>query len=167
MKKWLLIQCKPKEEDRAVVNLERQSFEVYQPKILQPRRRRNKWVDVIEPLFPRYLFVRVDDAAENCAPIRSTFGVSKFVRFGDHFAFADDKLIEQLRSRENDQGVHEPGRSIFQEGDKVRLVDSPLAGLQAVFEKPTGEDRVFILLNVLGKENRIKVKTDWIVPANV
>jgi hypothetical protein len=43
-------------------------------------------------------------------------------------------------------------------------VDGPLQGLEGVFSKETGEERVIVLLDLLGKMNSLRVNRDWLVP---
>ena len=82
MKYWYAVQAKPRQENTAEENLRRQGFDTYLPKIQLRRRRRDKWTKVVEPLFPRYLFIHLEPGVDNWAPLRSTLGVSTVVRFG-------------------------------------------------------------------------------------
>ena len=52
---------------------------------------------VVEPVFPRYLFVRLDFGVTNLAPIRSTLGVSDLVRFGEQRAL----LLMEMLGKQN------------------------------------------------------------------
>jgi len=77
---WYLIYSKPRQEKGAVENLLRQNYEVYFPQIQLWRSRRGNRQLVIEPLFPRYLFIHLDSHSDNWAPIRSTLGGPCVVR---------------------------------------------------------------------------------------
>jgi len=96
MKHWYAIHTKPRQEEHAAVHLRRQEFEIYLPRIKQARRFRQRWRDMIEPLFPRYLFIRLDLGNDNVAPIRSTRGVSKLVSFNGLPATVPEPLIDAL-----------------------------------------------------------------------
>jgi len=48
----------------------------------------------------------------------------------------------------------------FNQGDKVRLIAGPFAGIEAVFDMPRGEDRAQVLLELLGKVQRLTVGLD-------
>ena len=85
MKNWYLIQTKPKQEEVASLNLINQDFEIYYPK--------TKIKDKVIALFPRYIFIQLDDKNQNWSPIRSTKGVANFVRFGVKFAKVPDDII--------------------------------------------------------------------------
>jgi len=47
----------------------------------------------------------------------------------------------------------------------VRFLAGPFTGLDGVFEVEAGQDRVYVLLEFLGKLNKVKVCRDWLVPA--
>jgi transcription antitermination factor NusG len=51
---------------------------------------------------------------------------------------------------------------MFKPGDTVVVDKSPLAGLQAIFLAETAQDRVIVLLKMLGRENRITVERDML-----
>jgi len=48
----------------------------------------------------------------------------------------------------------------FNQGDKVRLIAGPFAGIEAVFDMPRGEDRAQVLLELMGKVQRLMVGLD-------
>ena len=50
-------------------------------------------------------------------------------------------------------------------GDRVKLVDGPFAGMEAVFAEKDGEKRVIVLLELLGKTNQVRVARDWVARA--
>ena len=103
-KSWYLVYTKPRQEALAQANLERQDYGVYLPKVRQMRRRRGKQEAVVEPLFPRYLFIHLDTQSDNWGPIRSTFGVASLVRFGSEPAQVPDELVAHLNLADYDLG---------------------------------------------------------------
>ena len=48
-------------------------------------------------------------------------------------------------------------RALFKSGDKVKLISGPFAGLEAVYDMAKGEDRARVLLEVLGRVQRLTV----------
>lgn len=161
MKCWYLIHTKPRKEAVAESNLQRQGWEVYLPHIQQPRRRRGRWIEAIEPLFPRYLFVRLQLGFEDIRPISYTTGVHKLVRFTEEPAVVSDQIIAAIRHAEDlNTGLHHSREPLFKPGDRVVIDKGSLAGLQAIFLAEKGNDRVTILLEMLGRENRVTVKRD-------
>jgi transcriptional antiterminator RfaH len=110
-----------------------------------------------EPLFPRYLFIRLGqgDAAKSWVPIRSTKGVSSLVRFGVEPARVDDGLIELLRTQEVSL-QSEPNR-LFKQGECVRLSEAPFAGIEGIYHMADGERRVMVMIEILSKPVAVSV----------
>jgi transcriptional antiterminator RfaH len=162
---WYAIHTKPRQESVAEVQLRRQGFEVYCPRLSETKRRRGSWRQVIEPLFPRYLFVRLATGLDNFSPIRSTIGVCDLVRVGRIPKPIPEKLIAALLDREDRErgALVSPPR--WQEGMAVEFVEGPFAGIRGIFKAACGNERVLVLLRLLGQDNKVAVEQDTIVPA--
>lgn len=65
---WYLIHTKPRQEALALTNLSRQGFECYMPMLRLQKIRQRKTAMVAEPMFPRYLFIRLDTSGSGCRP---------------------------------------------------------------------------------------------------
>ena len=146
---WYLVHTKPRQEEISLANLERQGYECYLPQIRIERVRRRKAEIATEPMFPRYLFIRLDSSGQgkSWSPIRSTLGVSQLVHFGARAAKVDETLIDLLRQRE--RGL--PTEAMFHSGDSVVIADGPFAGIDAIYQTADAERRAFILLEILAK----------------
>ena len=146
---WYLVHTKPRQEDIALAHLERQGYECYLPQMRIERIRRRKAEVATEPMFPRYLFIRLDssDQGKSWSPIRSTLGVSQLVHFGARAAKLDGTLVDLLRQRERTL----PPEAMFQTGDSVVIADGPFAGIEAIYRTADAERRAFILLEILAK----------------
>lgn len=154
---WYAVATKAREEAVAKANLERQGYPVFLPTISLKKRRRGRWTPVTEPLFPGYLFVSLLLGADDPAPIRSTMGCIGLVRVGQTHMPVPSTLIAALRGT-LDRATHAP--LPFNQGDKVRLIAGPFAGMEAVFDMPRSEDRAHVLLVLLGKVQRLTVNQD-------
>ncbi len=146
---WYLVYTKAQQEEIARINLERQGYECYLPKLRIEKIRRRKADIVEEPMFPRYLFVRLDLSGQgkSWTPIRSTLGVQQLIYFGSRAACVDDHLIEWLRQREQ----RHPTEPMFKAGDAVVVTDGPFAGIEAIYQTTDAERRAMILLEILSK----------------
>ena len=151
---WYLVQSKPRNEARALENLVRQGYETYLPLMEVERLQRGKLLKKMEPLFPRYLFLHLEEGNDNWGPIRSTLGVAGMVRFGQAYAVVSDEVMAAVRERTQDIK-----KSLFESGDNVRVVSGPLLGLEGVFEIADGEQRSFVLLEFMQKQQRVSVST--------
>jgi transcriptional antiterminator RfaH len=146
---WYLVHTKPRLEDVALANLQRQGYECYLPQMRIERIRRRKAEVATEPMFPRYLFIQLDssDQGKSWSPIRSTLGVSQLVHFGARAAKVDDILVELLRQREQTM----PLDAMFHSGDSVVITEGPFAGIEAIYQTADADRRAFILLEILSK----------------
>jgi transcriptional antiterminator RfaH len=152
---WYLIHTKPRQELRALENLQRQGYECYLP-LLPTEKIQQKLVAIVdEPLFPRYLFIRLDSSqsGKSWAPIRSTLGVSKLVTFGMEPAKVDHALIEFLR--ESEAKISEKPQRLFDVGDRLLVTNGPFAGIEAIYQMSNGEGRVMVLIELLSKPVKI------------
>lgn len=142
---WYLLQSKPRQAERAQLNLERQGYEVFCPRITVERVQRQRRQLTKEPLFPNYLFIRLQRWVDNWYPLRSTRGVARLVAFGQEPAAVDQRLIDAIAQR-CAQCADPPQ---LQPGQRVEILDGPFAGLSAIFQAPHGEKRVHLLLELL------------------
>lgn len=164
--RWYAVICKQRKEFVAVENLIRQNFCVYLPRIQIRKRRAGRWIDNVEPLFPRYLFIKINMLLQNTAPIRSTLGVVGLLRFAQTPAVVPDAVISAIQAREDAAtGLLQDQRQQFKVGEAVQVIEGPLKGLEGVFNQARGDGRVMVLLELLGQMNRVVIERDWVMPA--
>jgi transcriptional antiterminator RfaH len=153
MKHWHLIYTKPQQEKVAFDNLTRQNYQCYLPLINTEKISQGKKALMKEPMFPRYLFVRLNnDGLQNWSPIRSTKGVSHLVKFGSYPAALDDEIINMLVQK-TDKNLTVKA---FLNDDSVEIIDGPFKGLKAVFKCYSGEERAILLLDFMAKHINAK-----------
>lgn len=164
--RWYLIYTKPAREQVAELNLLRQGYEVYHPRLVRPARLHGRWVEQVISLFPRYLFVRLDAGIQSMGPLRSTLGVANIVRFGRDYSVVADAIVENLRMRaDSETGLHRLcGQASFEPGSKVRIVAGLFEGLEAVFCRESGDERVVLLLEVLGRCTHVEFPSGFVMP---
>ncbi|WP_168016553.1 transcription/translation regulatory transformer protein RfaH [Halomonas salinarum] len=155
--RWYVIQCKGGESFRAAEHLANQAFDVFHPVLEVQKKRRGKLTWVAEPLFPYYLFIRLDRIASNWRPIRSTRGVLKLLTFGEEPVAVADSLIEMLRQNASTAPDDETANVYFRAGESVEITEGPFQDLKAVFESQRGEERAIVLLNMLHKQQRLEI----------
>lgn len=148
---WFLVRSKPRQEAVALTHLARQGFESYLPLFASEKLVRRKPTVVQDPMFARYLFVRLDTSGQgqSWSPIRSTVGVSELVCFGSRPARVDAALIAKLREREMAQQANPD--ALFAAGDSVRITEGAFAGLEAIYQMNDAEGRAMVLLDLLSK----------------
>ncbi|MBB3233126.1 transcription/translation regulatory transformer protein RfaH [Halomonas stenophila] len=155
--RWYVIQCKGGESFRAAEHLGNQEYEVFHPVLQVQKKRRGKLEWVNEPLFPYYLFIRLDRLDSNWRPIRSTRGVLRLVTFGvDLPVPVSDALVETLRQHGSPDAA-DAANVYFRAGETVEITEGPFKDLQAVFSSHKGEERAIVLLNMLHKQQRLEM----------
>ena len=163
MKHWFAIYTKPRQEVVAEKNLIRQGFEVCCPKIQIEQLKRGKRVKMVEAMFPRYLFVCFSPGQDNISSIRYTRGVAQLVQFGNGPARVPSDIIQLFEKSSADlSAVYIEQTPEPSPGDSVNIIQGSFAGLIGIFQKKTGEERVIILLNILGEHNRVALNREQI-----
>ena len=166
LERWFLILTKPAGENTAKANLERQGYRVYHPRLLSPALYRGRWIERIVSLFPRYLFIQLDAANQSLAPVHSTLGVASIVRFGAEATVVPGSVVDGLIHRADPQtGLHRLSRErIFEPGAAIRVIAGAFEGLEGIFERDGGNDRVVVLLKLLSQNTPVRVPSRFVVP---
>jgi transcriptional antiterminator RfaH len=154
---WYLVHTKPRQEARALDNLQRQGYPCFLPLLPVQVVRRGRLVAAMQPLFSRYLFIQLETGpqARPWAPVRSTLGVARLVTFGQQPARVPDALVQQLQQQV--QELHAQPRALFQPGQALRITHGPFAGLECIYQMPNGDERAIVLLHLLQREVRAAV----------
>jgi transcriptional antiterminator RfaH len=159
--RWYVVQTHALAENKALFHLKRQGFEAYLPRYLKRRRHARKTDWVPAPLFPRYMFLHMDTERSRWLSIHSTIGVAQLVCNGNRPAPLPDGVIKSIRDRESEAGLIDIRREAqFNKGDAVQITDGPLSERLGLFECDTDDDRVVILLDLLGREVKVKVSIE-------
>ena len=148
MQNWYVARTKPRREAAAAAILAQRDVEVYLP-LMSVRRRAETRPATTEPLFPGYLFARLDVDSETWLAARSAPGIAYFL--GSELAPnpLPDELIEAIRLRA-DQYASTQRIIPFQHGDAVIIRQGAFSGLEAVFDGfLSGRGRVRVLLETL------------------
>ena len=161
---WYVIQCKPAQNERAYQNLTNQGYHCFSPRLAVEKVVAGRRVSRVEPLFPGYLFIQLQEGVEDWGAIRSTRGVLRLVRFGMNPVPVPDDVIESLMRRSVDAAGQAPAPAYFS-GQTVRITRGPFADLNAVFEGFRGEERAVVLLGMLERHHRLTLKVSELCPA--
>jgi len=161
---WYLVFTKAQGEQTASINLRRQGYRVYCPLLLRRMVSRGRQTERIVALFPRYLFVQLDTTWQSLAPVRSTIGVASIVCFGSEPALVPQSMVDALRDRADPAtGLHWLHVAPLERGSPVRVVAGAFQGFDGIFERAAGEDRVVILLQLLGERTPVQLESHAVV----
>ena len=163
---WYVAHTHVHAEAKAAFHLARQGFATYLPRYRKKRRHARRVDTVAASLFPRYLFVSFDPGVHLWRSIHSTIGVSHLVCNGDMPALVPSNIVADLRACEDEQGfVHLQQGPRFAPGDRIRVVDGAFDACLGLYEGMADNDRVRILLDLLGRKVRVSLDVDAIVAA--
>ena len=105
-------------------------------------------------MFPGYLFIYLSKQDSNWRPIRSTRGVSKLVSFGADPAIVPAPVINAIRAQLRETST----KQTFEKDDNLAITQGPFKDLQAVFVEYDGEQRAFVLLELLGRWQKMSIE---------
>ena len=94
---WYALQLKPAQGDRALANLQNQDIACFYPKITVEKIKVGKRTQKLEPLFPGYLFVNLEQTDPMWAKLRSTRGVIRVVSFANKPAAMSDDVVQHIK----------------------------------------------------------------------
>ncbi|EME3968450.1 transcription/translation regulatory transformer protein RfaH [Vibrio fluvialis] len=152
MKRWYLLYCKRGEQLRAKMHLENQGVECFYPEIEVEKIRRGKRQMVKEPLFPSYMFVRFDfNVGPSFTTVRSTRGVSDFIRFGSEPKELQGDLIYDLKQLESSAKSETPSVELPKPGQEIEVKGGQFCGLKAIYQEPDGETRSIMLVKMISQ----------------
>lgn len=154
---WFVAQMKPNCASIAQDNLRRQGFETFLPMEEQTSQRQGKFVTILRPLFPGYIFVAFDVALGHWRAVNSTIGITRLVRFGAEPVSVPSELVSQLVQRCDATGKLMPPPPV-KPGDQVTLTKGPFASFVAEVEKIAPDQRVWVLMDLLGSRTRVAVR---------
>jgi transcriptional antiterminator RfaH len=155
---WYAAYTHPGAETKAHEHLLRQGYATYLPRYRRWVRHARKGAQVLRPLFPRYLFVGVDRLTQRWRPIRSTAGVVGLVTGAEEPVPVAPEIIETLRRRQG-EGAFDlvSAAQRLRDGDLVRVTEGPFADLVGRLLSVADHERVYILLDLLGRAVRADV----------
>lgn len=164
MNHWYVAQTQPNAEAKALAHLKRQGFRAYLPCYRKSRRHARKVEIVKAPLFPGYLFIKLDVTQEQWRPIRSTIGVTRLICNGDSPVPVPPGIVEDIVARETEDGLLDiTDPSPWMPGDTVQVIDGPMTGQVGWFQKLADKDRIMVLLELLGRKVAMPVKRAAVV----
>lgn len=159
-KNWYLAQLKPNCAKIADRNLIQQGFDTFLPEINQTVKRAGRFVTQFKPLFPGYIFVALTPSSSPWQAVNSTHGITKLVSFGKAPSVVPHGLVAELRAYsalKNNKILDEtPSQARhFKAGDRVQLTTGPFADTIAEIDTVQADRRIWVLMDILGKETRV------------
>lgn len=162
MANWYVVQTKPNDEMKAKMHLLRQGFEVFLPLHKTIRRHARKTEIVNKPLFPRYLFVKMDLDTARWRSINGTRGVVCIVQQDMIPVAVPYGIVEMFKEQADIKGVVPlESLGVFETGKDYEVTTGTFEGYVGSCVKLEGcqEERVALLLDLLGREVEVSIPT--------
>ena len=158
---WYCVQTLATKETLAAHHLRRQDFEVFLPRLLKGRRHARRYDTVLTPLFPGYLFVRMDPQRQRWRAINGTFGVARLILAGDaplavprgvalKMQWKAWKWACLLEACDRVGVLRAERHDLLKLNDEVRILVGPFAERIARVARLDARGRVELLLELLG-----------------
>ncbi len=158
---WFAIRVKPNYEKPVLATLRGKGFEPYLP-VLRTRRQWSDRVKIMDmPLFPGYLFCRLD--LQNRMPLVTTPGFLYIVGVGKNPEPVDESEIEAIAAVLR-SGLPVKAHTSLKVGQRIELQRGPLRGLQGVLTKIAEQHRLYVAVTLLQRSISVEVQPDWVKP---
>jgi transcriptional antiterminator RfaH len=162
---WFILQFKPNAQNLAIKNLNRQGFKTFLPLQDTTSRKASRFYNSTRPLFPGYMFIEFDRKTSKWHKINNTYGVSRLVTFNDFLKPIPSTFVENLMKRCNLIGKLLTIKK-FKKGDHVKVTNGPFANFIANIEEYETDQRIWILMDLMGRKTLIKTSSDKLQPSD-
>ena len=158
---WYALQVRPRFEKVIALTLLNKGYEGFLPLY----RHRSRWSDRMQevqlPLFPGYLFCRLD--LNHRLPVLVTPGVMHIVGIGRTPHPVEEDEIASLQAIVI-SGLQAEPRSYLNIGERVRVEIGPLAGTEGILLALKGSTRLVVSVSLLQRSVSVEVDGSWVVP---
>ena len=158
-KEWFILQFKSNSHHLAAKNLNRQGFETFLPLHDTTSRRLSRFINTSKPLFPGYMFIKFDKLESEWHKINSTYGVSRLITFNSILKSMPIGFVDSLMKRYDLSGKLLPIQKL-KKGDQVTVLTGPFANFIATVEKYEDDQRIWVLMDLMGRKSKIQATTD-------
>jgi transcription antitermination factor NusG len=159
--RWYAIHVRRRFEKMVARNLERQNLESFLPLSRCRRRSRNGSQEIEVPLFPGYVFCRLDITCP--FPILTIPGVKALVGVGSTPTPVDECEILSIRSLLASGSVWEPWE-FPTPGQTVRVVHGAMAGARGKITCAKNQQWLIIPIHALQRAVAVEIGTDCVRP---
>lgn len=148
-RRWYVARTEPRAEYLAADALTKDSFDIFFPRVKTPHPR---FSHDDSPLFPGYIFIRLDPEAQGWPTFRLIHRILGWVGFDGRVPSVPNEVVAELADRvEELNDSHGIWRN-FQSGQKVRVVSGGIEEIgEIVREAKSPQSRATVLLQFLGR----------------
>ncbi len=159
---WRVFYTRPRAEKRCEACLAECGVDVYLPKRKVVRQWRDRRKKVSVPLFPNYIFARVNESDR--IRVLKVNGIARCLAFGGKLARLAPKEIEQLRILEKYphrlEAVEGPLPAL---GERVEIKSGPMRGIRGEVVEVRGKRRLVIYVTSIRRSFALDTPTADVV----
>lgn len=161
---WFVVQTLPRKEATALVNLHKQGFRTFMPRLLKTVRHARQTRTVKAPLFPGYLFTPLAMHRDQWRRINGSFGVASLIMGGDQPKPVPKGVVESLQDLVDDSDLVDLGPRLAI-GGPVRVLTGPFADQLGRLAALDDHGRATVLLEIMGAERTVTLQSRSLVAA--
>jgi transcriptional antiterminator RfaH len=162
---WACAGLRPNAYRIAQRNLLRQGYRTFVPMMRETRRQSKRFVEVIAPVFPGYIFIGLA-RDQRWTPINNTLGVTRLVSFcgdGRPAPLPADLMADLLQSCDEEGRIAAPPSIAI--ASEARLARGPLQGIAGKVTRLKSGERVELLMTLFQREITVTTVKQNIVSA--
>jgi transcription antitermination factor NusG len=161
--RWYAAYTSANHEKRVAEQLAARAVEYFLPLYDSVRRWKDRRVTLQLPLFPGYVFVRME--LRNRLHVLQTPGVARLVGFNGTPTALPHEEIDALRAGLT-RGVRVEPHPYLSVGRRARIKHGPLTGMEGVLVRWKGNWRVVLSLDLIQRSVAVDVDAAAVEPAN-
>jgi transcription termination/antitermination protein NusG len=158
---WFAVYVLPRHERKVARVLACKGIEHFLPTI----QARHKWSDRMKvvdlPLFPGYLFCRID--SRFLGPVLSVMGVAHIVNFGGKPAPVPETDIHMLQTIGRSD-IEREATNYLHTGERVEVISGPLSGVCGLLAQIKNRDRLVLSVDLICRSVAVEVDLASVVP---
>lgn len=158
---WFALQVRSRREGFVTTYLEGRGFECFLPLYKSKRRWSDRVKEVEQPLFPGYLFCRLDLC--NRGPLLMTPGVQQIVGVGRTPMPVEESEMESIRQVLS-SGLPSLPWPYMHVGERVRVNYGSLVNLEGILVNFKGSNRVVLSVTMLQRSVALEIDLAWVSP---
>jgi len=156
---WFAILARTGREKNATLLLENSGYECYLPVIKFTRQWSDRVKEIEAPLFPGYLFCRMNP--HNRLPVLITPGVIQIVGVGKTPVPVEEQEIAAIQ-RVGKSGISIMPWPYLQVGQVARIEDGPLRGMTGIIIKIKSGLKLVLSVELLQRSIAVEIDRNWI-----
>ena len=160
---WFALQVRSQREKAVYLSLAQKTYELFLPNMRHYRRGYDRIRIKELPLFPGYLFCRLDPS--NRLPVLVTPGVIRIVGSGGVPIPVDDDEITAIQAVMN-SGRETQRIPFVTVGEKVRIEEGPLQGVEGILMSIKNSRRLVVSVSLLQRSVVVEIDRERVVPAD-